>query len=105
MGRQRGEQQKLEDIIHTYMHALLKTIESNLRQFGGLGGGKKQKSKKAKKEKNTNIAILRGVFKLRQNKTTRNKKKTKKQTNKQVGSLLTGPESIFTAASERILIP
>jgi hypothetical protein len=51
MGRQRGEQQKLEDIIHTYMHALLKTIESNLRQFGGLGGGKSKKAKKQKKKK------------------------------------------------------
>jgi hypothetical protein len=36
---------------------------------------------------------------------TKKKKKTNKETNRQVGSLLTGPESIFTAASERILIP
>jgi hypothetical protein len=36
---------------------------------------------------------------------TEQKKQKNKQTNKQVGSLLTGPESIFTAASERILIP
>jgi hypothetical protein len=78
-----GKQQKLED-LDTYTRTCI--VEDHPIRDNLVGGGKK-----AKKKRNTNVGILMGVFKLRQNKTTQNQKKknkkTKKQKNKQTSRI------------------
>jgi len=66
-----------------------------------VGWGKKAKKQRSKKNKKYKYCHLEGSLQA----ATKQNNTEQKKTNKQVGSLLTGPESIFTAASERILIP
>jgi hypothetical protein len=68
-----------------------KRIRDNL-----VGGGKKEK----KRKKNHKYCHLEGSLQAATKQNNTEQKKTKKQTNKQVGSLLTDPDRIYFYSCE-----